>query len=407
MNAQALLSRYGSPAYVYDLACVRRAHSALAGELPQNSVLYYSLKANPHPALVAELARLGCRAEVSSTGEMTTALSCEMEPRRCLYTGPGKTSREIAFAIEKGGVHFSVDSPHDLRKVAAAAQQAQRRIKLLLRINPETPPGATGLTMGGAPSQFGADADWVRRCPGEFQGTEWARIVGFHIYAGTNISPKTALLGTFEAALNLAIEAAGLLRIELETIDLGGGFGHPFAVKGEPHDISGLRDFLEPLLDNHFAGWREGRPQIAFESGRYLVASSGTLLCTVEDVKASKGRFFVVLDSGINHLGGMAGLRRVPSVNPQLTRLGEDSIDRVLQNADIVGPLCTPVDYLARGVDLPSLNPGEIVAIPNVGAYGLTGSLLAFLSREAPVEIVLDGEDVVSASQIVARRYDR
>lgn len=404
---QSLLERYGSPLYVYDLAAVRAAHAALRSALPAESLLYYSLKANPHPALVGELGRLGCRAEVSSGGELASALAGGAPAGLCLYTGPAKTAREIEAALRQGVTHFSVDSPLDLGRVSGAAAAAGVPATALLRVNPDQAVPGLGLTMCGGPSQFGADADWIRSAAHAFAGSASARIAGFHIYTGTNIGDLDTLLRTFEIAIGLTVDLAAWLDIMPEIIDLGGGFGHPFAARGSAPDFSALRPELEQRLDAAWPGWRAGRPQVAFESGRYLVGAAGTLVCTVQDVKQSQGYPFVVLDSGIHHLGGMSGLRRVPRIAAELLPLDEPRDAPALANARVVGPLCTPLDQWALGVDLPPLRPGDALAIPNVGAYGLTGSLLAFLSRDAPVEVVVDGDEVREASQLVVARHSR
>jgi diaminopimelate decarboxylase len=254
--------------------------------------------------------------------------------------------------------------------------------------------------MTGAPSQFGADAAWIRQSPDAFAGTAWAEVIGFHIYMGTNITAPETLFRTFEVATATAAELAEVLGIEPQIVDLGGGFGHPFAASGPRPDFSALREPLENLLDERLPAWRGDKLQIAFESGRYLVGDAGTLYCTVQDVKLSQGRSFVVLDTGIHHLGGMAGLRRVPRIGVELVPVGHRSSAASVEGAQIVGPLCTPLDHLAQGVDLPDVQPGDMLAIPNVGAYGLTGSLIGFLSRETPVEIVLDGAEVIEASRV-------
>jgi diaminopimelate decarboxylase len=407
VKLQPLVARYGSPIYVYDLAAIRASHALLRRALPSTSLLYYSLKANPHPALVAELGRLGCRAEISSSGELANALAGGSQPEYCLYTGPAKTSGEIEQALRQGVTHFSIDSPTDHERVAAAAAAIGRPVDLLLRVNPDEAVPGLGLTMCGGPSQFGADVDWIRRAPAAFGGTPWTRVIGFHIYMGTNIADPATLLRTFAIAIRLTAELAALLEIEPELIDLGGGFGHPFAARGAASDLSELRPALEAQLDAAWPEWRAGRPQVAFEAGRYLVAAAGTLVCTVQDVKESQGYPFVVLDSGIHHLGGMAGLRRVPRIGAQLVRLDQPADAALLSDARVVGPLCTPLDQWALGANLPSLRPGDLLAIPNVGAYGLTGSLIAFLGRDTPVEVIIDGDQVKEASQLIITRCAR
>ena len=122
MSIQTLLAHYGSPAYVYDLQEVRHAYQSLRASIPEGCLLYYSLKANPHPTLVKELASLGCRTEISSKGELQSVLTAGCNIEQCLYTGPGKTLSDISLALSHGVSYFSVDSPTDLEKVATAAE---------------------------------------------------------------------------------------------------------------------------------------------------------------------------------------------------------------------------------------------------------------------------------------------
>ncbi|WP_316195238.1 MULTISPECIES: hypothetical protein [unclassified Bradyrhizobium] len=401
MKSVELISRFGSPAYVYELARVREAHSALRAALPQSSDLYYSLKANPHPAIASELARVGCWAEVSSLGEMKTALNAGFVPSRCLYTGPGKTEAEMRAALGLGRPLFSVDSPWDLAKLASASKAAGVQVDALLRINPDTAVPGMGLSMCGAPSPFGADTRWVLDNPAAFRTDSCVSVVGLHFYMGTNLPTTDLICRATSVALVTAREliARGFA---FDIIDLGGGFGHPFGHASRRPDFPGLRTAMEAMLDDFLPMWRSGCPKIMFESGRYLTASAGHLLATVQDIKQSKGTTFVVLDSGVNHLGGMAGLRRVPNVGLDFASI-ETSDERLL-NANLVGPLCTPLDVLARGAILPDLTPGDVIEIPNVGAYGLTASLLAFLSHDAPVEIVLDAGAIVDVSRLAIHR---
>ncbi len=173
-------------------------------------------------------------------------------------------------------------------------------------------------------------------------------------------------------------------------LDLGGGFGAPFATAGEPVDLDGLAPRLTTLFDEALPGWRDGGPRIEFESGRYLVGTAGTLAVRVLDVKQSHGRRVAVLDAGINQLGGMSGLRRLPPLRPTLTRPTGD--DTELAETLIAGPLCTPLDTWAPAAPLPPLEPGDLLHVPNVGAYGLSASLVAFLGHPLADEHVIDSE---------------
>lgn len=131
---------------------------------------------------------------------------------------------------------------------------------------------------------------------------------------------------------------------------------------------------------------------MVFESGRYLVGTAGTLVTPVLDVKRSRDRDVVVLASGIHHLGGMSGLRRLPPLTPQVVRAAGGSDAAPELDAIVAGPLCTPLDTWARSAKLPALAPGDLVAVPNVGAYGLHASLIGFLGHPLPAEAVVDSD---------------
>ncbi len=402
MIAEEVAAKFGTPVYVYDLQAVRDAHADLRSALPAQAGLYYSLKANPHPEVAAELARLGCRAEVSSQGEIDTAIGAGFQAARMLLTGPGKTADTIAHAMRSGVRAFSVESPADLARIGSLAAAHGTAARCLLRVNADQPVPGLGLAMTGTASQFGADASWVSRQPELFRQAGAARVTGLHLYMGTNIEDEATLLAQFRVAVGIAASLAGPFGGFAE-VDLGGGFGTPYARRGGRPLFGGLARQLTELLDGHLPGWRQRRPLITFESGRYLVGSAGSLICRVVDTKVSKGVRFAVLDAGVNHLGGMMGLRRIPPIVPDLLTLpGDGNGARV--PTTVTGPLCTPLDTLARDAQLPPLAAGQLVAIPNVGAYGLTASLMAFLGHPAPAEVVVNGDKVASASQIQLTR---
>jgi diaminopimelate decarboxylase len=390
-----------TPAYCYDLDEVRRSYRRLTDALPAPSHLYYSLKANPHPAVITALHRSGCRAEVASPGELRTALECGVPPGEIIFTAPGKQDSAVAAALDSGVGLIGVDSPLALDQVDAVAGALGRRARCLLRINDTTPAPGQAMTMTGEASQFGADLEWVLAEPRRFGSRPAAEVVGLHLFMGSNVVDEDALVAQFTQAARTArrLAEAGVVRIEV--LDLGGGFGAPFARRGDLPVFPALAARLERLLDDQFPGWRAGHPAVAFESGRYLTATCGTLLCRVLDVKRSQGRPVVVLESGINHLGGMSGLRRLPPILPDL----DDEADGAepLHEAIVSGPLCTPLDTWSRAATL-AARPGQLLRVPNVGAYGLTASLLAFLSHPAPAEVIIDGGQVSSVSRLTLTR---
>jgi diaminopimelate decarboxylase len=385
LDTHALARRFGTPLYVYQLDRIRRAARDLMSALPDEVRLYYSFKANPHPSIIAELGGLGLHGEISSVGELDAAARARLHGDRCMYTGPGKTPEELSAAVEAGVRLFSVESPRDRDRLAAAAEAHGVDVEYAVRLNGSGPAGG-GLRMTGRSSQFGVDAEQQAEMAEAFKACGRARPVGAHVFAASNVSGTQALLEGISAAVTTVADTFRTTGVVRQFADLGGGFAAPFAVPGGRPDYRTLREPIERLLDKGLPGWRTGEPRVAFESGRHLVADSGTLLTTVLDVKASRGRTYAVLDAGVNVLGGMWGTGRLPtpSARPE-AEPGDTCADVTL-----VGPLCTPLDVLGRPQDAPGPRVGQILRIPNVGAYGLSASLIGFLSRPIPTEVVVD-----------------
>ncbi|MFD8337925.1 type III PLP-dependent enzyme [Streptomyces solisilvae] len=406
MNIIDLVDAYGSPLYVYELDEVEAAAEALRSALPQPSTLYYSLKANPHPLVARALRRVGCHAEVSSQGELVAALEAGFTAAEFLYTGPGKTRAEIADALRAGVTRFSVESVGDYRRVAGVAADWGITAECLLRLNAGESHGSSGLRMTGTASQFGTDSAAVIAAPGLFAPMPGGRVIGMHFFALSNACDAEGLLASLVSSISEAARVHRASGLPLNCVDLGGGFAAPYAIEGERPDYSALREPLEAALDEHLPGWRRGETTVAFESGRHLVGGSGQLVCVVTDIKQSRGRTYVVLDTGINHLGGLAGLGRLLPMRASAvpTRSGHDSDDAAGDRATLVGPLCTPADVLARDTSLPNVGRDRLLTIPNVGAYGLTASLVGFLSRPLAAEVVLAAGATVDASRIELRR---
>ena len=390
-----LVERYGSPLYVYDLDEAERQAKALFELLPKSAQVLYSVKANPIPELCAALKGAGCRVEIASPLELKVVFEAGFTPDQILCSGPGKTAAVVREMLLAGVTHFSCDSWYDLERLAGVASATKKPANALLRLQVSgAPSGSVGV--GAMQSHFGAD-------PGELLNGGAARVgalrgaelVGIHVYSGGQIQSADKLASTFEHAIHLAeqIAEAG---VPLRLLDLGGGFPWPFGTSDNPVDISALREKLQHVNAQRRLTADAG---LWFESGRYLVASSGTLLSTVLDVKLWNGKTHIVLDTGMIHLGGMAGLGRIYRAVASIESLAERD-GAPLESVDVVGPTDYALDYVTRDASVPPLKPGDAVAIPNVGAYGLTTSLVAFAGHQPPTEICCRGDSVVVAYRL-------
>ncbi|MFI6044495.1 type III PLP-dependent enzyme [Nocardia sp. NPDC051321] len=396
ISLHSIAEKYGTPLYVYQLDELAKAWNELAGCLPQPCTIYFSLKSNPHPEVVAALRGTGCGAEISSAGELHTALNAGFTGTQCLVTGPGRTDAETTTALIAGVRLFSVESVHQLQQLDRLATDLNARPAALLRLNPGTT-GRAGLRMTGKASQFGFDPASLTQLEPHLDNLHSVDVSGAHMFSATNMVDEDALVESMEVSISQAARLRDM--IDLRYLDLGGGFAAPYATPGPRPSYPNLASRSADLLDRALPGWRAGHPEVLFESGRFITAGCGTLLCRVLDVKQSYGRTFVVVDAGVNHLGGLAATGRVigAKMRPTLNHGQPVSVD-------LVGPLCTPADILARDTTMTEPAPGDLVEIPNVGAYGLTTGLLGFLSHPLPVELALRRDEIVSATRIHLHR---
>ncbi len=231
--------------------------------------------------------------------------------------------------------------------------------------------------MTGAPSQFGVYPAGPLPGPDLLNSEDGGHAAGFHVFSASNAKDEAALITEFAANINTVSAAVARAGFEAQLVDIGGGFGAPYAAPGSPPEYPHLRAALSYHLDEGLPGWRaaEPRERVMVESGRYLVAAAGTLLTTVMDIKENGGNRYLLCDAGINALGGMHGLGRLVNPKAQPENQSSDSGPVVL-----AGPLCTPLDILSRSARIDRPTIGGVLAIPNVGAYGLTASLVTFLA---------------------------
>lgn len=391
--AVAVAERFGTPLYAYDLDDVDARCAELRRVLPSHAQLFYSLKANPLPALGAAACRAGCRAEISSEGELTAAIAAGFEPTAMLFTGPAKRERDLRRALAVGVGCFSAESWRDLERIDAAAREAMTTARVILRVNPATAPRAQ-LAMTGVASQFGFEEDDLAATGPRRAALANVDVAGIHVYLGTQLPDAGALGEAFRVGIATAEASADDFAVAV--VDLGGGFPWPYATTGPGPDLSPLASSLAEL---DRARERTAGAELWFESGRYVAASAGTLLARIVDVKRSRGTTYVVLDAGISHLGGMPGLGRVLRPAVSLVAVEHEGGGTPIV-ADVVGPLCTPLDCLARGATVEHAEPGALVAVPNAGSYGATASLTAFLSQPAALEVSLRGERVVDVARL-------
>lgn len=348
----ALLACLGARdcAYVYDLATVREQAEALRG-VRSISRWLYSLKANPHPAILRTLDAAGFGFECVSRAEVERVRDAVpgLEPERLLFTPNFAPRAEYAWAVERG-LCVTIDNLAILRDWTGLFE----RRDIFLRLDASHGHGHhEKVRTGGVNSKFGVSPAEFAELPAAVANAA-ARVVGLHAHGG---SGNFELEGWIGPARILAAEAGRYP--DVRVLNLGGGIGVPEHRGQSPVDLR--------ALDAGLAGVKAARPQceLWMEPGRFLVASAGVLLARVTQTKGKGDRRYVGVATGMNSLvrPALYGARH-DIVN--LTRLDEPSI----QTCTVVGPICETGDELGRDRRLPRCLEGDVLLIADAGAYG-------------------------------------
>jgi diaminopimelate decarboxylase len=379
--------RYGTPAYAYDVERLRAQVGKLRAHLPAEVDVLYSLKANPSLGLCSFLARCGLGADVASAGELVTALEAGFPPEQIFLSGPDRSPPVLALLRSVPDAVVSADSASELRLVAAAGLPH----RVVLRLRPDYCSFAT--CSAASDSRFGLLLEDLPACRAVL-AAGGVRVIGFHVFSGSQVLPAEGIVHHLRGAMKLCGRAAEVLGVTPQLINLGGGFGMPYGPDEQELDLAPIAAELRALLE-HSAPAR-----LVVELGRYLVAQAGWYLTTVLAEQTHRGRRAVVVDGGSHQRADLCGLALRTKAVPPVPLENRTS---PLVPTDVLGCLSLPGDVLAEGKLLPALVPGDVLAFPNAGAYGLAASPNLFHGHPLPAEVAFDQTrvEVIRARQPV------
>lgn len=387
LTLDRLCERVGStPFFAYDRAMIGARVAEVRAALPDQVSLGYAVKANPMPAVVQHLAGLVDHLDVASAGELAVALDTGQPPTAISFAGPGKTDAELRRTVAAGAT-VEVESRTELQRLVRIGKELALRPRAAVRVNPPFAIKGSGMRMGGGPQQFGVDSEVVPALLGEVAEHD-VDIVGFHVFAGSQNLSAEIIVEAQERTVELVLDLAKHVRGHVSYVNLGGGFGIPYFPKDQPLDLTAVGRGLSTLLEEQLVPALPDAT-VVIELGRYLVGEAGIYVTRVVDVKESRGRSFAVVDGGLHHqLAASGNLGQVIRRNYPIV-LGNRVTDVPDGPVTVVGCLCTPLDVLGNDVELPQVEVGDLVAIFQAGAYGLTASPTAFLGHPAPAEVLV------------------
>lgn len=390
ISVSALADQYGTPLFVYSARVLEQKWALLRAAFPPEFAISYSVKANPNRAILEYFLARGCGLEVASGGELLLALGAGCPAERVLFAGPGKTEAELTLALEHSIGEIHLESRLEAQRIGAISRRLGTRARVAVRVNAGSDIQGGAMRMGGKPVPFGVDEETLDDVVDDLARDPAIDLRGLHLFTGTQILNHAVLVSQYRRGIELARRVAHRRGRPLHTLDLGGGLGIPYFPHEAELDMSKLGEDVAALMAEARTDPWLATTRFVIEPGRYLVGESGIYVARVNDVKRSRGKTFLILDGGMNHhLAASGNLGQVIKRNfplALLNKLEKESSDTV----DIVGPLCTPLDTLAREVALPPAEVGDLVGIFQSGAYGLTASPVHFLNHPTPPEVLVD-----------------
>lgn len=380
VNLRDLAGEIGTPFYCYSTATLARHYAvmdqAFAGT---DHLICYAMKGNSNQAVIRTMADLGAGMDVVSEGELRRALAAGVPSRKVVFSGAGKTAREMAFALKEGIACFNVESEPELALLSSVARRTGQRATVSIRVNPDVDAKTHHkITTGKAENKFGISwtrAEDVYAAAASLPGID---IAGIDMHIGSQITE----LAPFEKAFGLMADLTARLIAaghNIRHLDLGGGLGVPYR---------GTND-VPPHPDEYAAMVKRvlGHLGLTFvlEPGRMISGNAGILVSRVIYVKDGAEKHFIIQDAAMNDL-----------IRPTLYDAHHEIIpvrepaDAETIFADVVGPVCESGDYFALNRRLPRVGQGDLLAVMTAGAYGAVQSG-TYNSRPLVPEVLVRG----------------
>ncbi|MEZ5986426.1 MAG: diaminopimelate decarboxylase [Hyphomonas sp.] len=386
-----LADEVGTPCYVYSTATLQRHARVIADAFEgQDCLIAFSVKANSNLAVLATLAAEGCGADVVSGGELQRALRAGIPASKIVFSGVGKTAREMELGLTEGIHQFNVESAAELRLLSYVANGIGHEAPIAIRVNPDVAAGGhPNISTGKKGDKFGVPWAEAEALYAEAATLPGIRVVGVDVHIGSQIGDLVPMRAAFEKVVGLIqrLRAAGH---GISRIDVGGGLGIPYKQGDAPPPPSAYAAMIAEVSDGLGV-------QVILEPGRVIAGNAGVMLTTALYEKAAPDRSFLIVDAGMNDLMRPA----LYGAHHDITPLKQPAADAQVKAYDVVGPICESTDKFASGREMPAVSPGDRLAFMSAGAYGAVLSS-AYNTRPLVPEVLVNGDRF----DIIRRRPD-
>lgn len=397
INLIELSKKVGSPFYCYSSKILESKYSELTDAFKEEDLLVcFSLKANSNQSIIKTFSSLGSGADVVSIGELKRALKAKIPPNKIVFSGVGKNTDEIIFAIKNKILMINVESISELKQISTQAANLNMIAPISLRVNPDIEAGGNEkISTGKKQDKFGIsikEAIDVYELASNLDNIE---IKGIDVHIGSQIND----LEPFEKTFNSIVETITKLKdknIDIDIIDIGGGIG----INYTDEKALNIKDYAA-IVSKKLGSLNK---KIIIEPGRFLTAESGILVTKIIYIKENESKKFIIVDAAMNDFIRPSLYGSLHNALPII----ENDKERPIESYDVVGPICETGDFFIKDFKTSQLLERDLLAITNVGAYG---SVLSsnYNSRPSIAEIIIkdDSYSVIKKRQDIEEMIDQ
>jgi len=353
-----LAEKFDTPLFCYSVSEIEHNLTELQRAFKKvKPLICYALKANFNSNIIKILSNLGCGIDVVSNGELQKSLKNGVDSQKIVFSGVGKTNKEIEIAIRKNIKQINVESIEELDEIAIICKRLNRTINICLRVNPNVDAKThEKISTGRSEDKFGISDKKVDEIFKKYKSNKFIKIMGLSMHIGSQIE---LLEPFYEAFKKIKLQILKLKKegFNISSLDLGGGVGIKYNDKNKILDIRSYAQLIDELFSDLDI-------EIIIEPGRYLVGSSGIILSRVIRTKSGKNKDFAIIDAGMDNLIRPALYGAEHKIIP-VKKKGEKN----LKSYDMVGPICETSDVFIKKMKIHRLNSDDLVVICSTGAY--------------------------------------
>ena len=379
VKATILAKRFGTPIYCYSYKKLKDNISNFMRSFHSfKPLISFAVKSNTNVKLLSEIRKLGCGADVVSVGELMKALKAGINPKKIVFSGVGKTNKEISYAIDKKILLINAESRSEINEIIKIAKLKKKIVDIGIRLNPNTDAKTLSqISTGKKENKFGVTEKSFLQLIDFVKKSKYLKLKCLSVHIGSQILSHRP----YEKMLTVIDKIIKKSNHHFDYIDLGGGMGIPYLDKMKKLNYQKYNLAINRFLKNH-------KSKIIFEPGRSIVGNTGVLISEITYIKETKGKNFIILDAAMNDLMRPALYGAQHKIIPVLK-----SSKKEKKTYEFVGPICESTDKFLTQKNYQKLKEKDLVLICDVGAYGMSLSS-NYNVRPKPIEILIKGTKI-------------